>query len=434
MYPYHDEAGALLFEVVRFEPKDFRQRRPDGSDGYTWNLNGVRRVPFKLPELLKADPQRTVFVVEGEKDVESVFGIGELATCNAGGAGKWGTNDPVAVKAALGGRRVVLLPDADEPGRKHVEDVAARLQGIAREVRILALPGLGPKQDVSDWIADGGTALQLLELAAATPVWGKRADPEHAPTDEPATGVEIILAYFRERYQPVYRKGQTVRCRNGEEVQQSVACAVPNSKLIERLAAATDAPCYAGGGIKRPALPGFFKTWAKVAWGDLLDSLPDEDGADLGTVGIAREEFHRLVRDALLTTVVLGEVLNGDQTRTERRSLIDWCYRFAKPGPWRSIRSLRCWCKLAVKDGGEVELRVAIRHELFAQIRADRRLSEMGANTFTRRATRYGVGTSDRGDRPHGLSAVVLDAALVADLIAGLPDEEPQDQEKFPDG
>jgi integrase len=109
-------------------------------------------------------------------------------------------------------------------------------------------------------------------------------------------------------------------------------------------------------------------------------------------------------------------------TQTERRSLVDWCVKFAKVGPWRAIRSKKCWCKLREVGGGELVLLVAIRHELFAQLKADRRLTEMGAKKFARRAARYGVGRADNGERPHGGRAIVLDQAFVADLAATLPD------------
>lgn len=68
-YEYHDEAGQLLFQVVRFDPKTFRQRRPDTSarDGWTWKLEGTRRVLYRLPEVLAAiAADETVFVAEGE--------------------------------------------------------------------------------------------------------------------------------------------------------------------------------------------------------------------------------------------------------------------------------------------------------------------------------------------------------------------------------
>jgi hypothetical protein len=89
------------------------------------------------------------------------------------------------------------------------------------------------------------------------------------------------------------------------------------------------------------------------------------------------------VRESLLTAVTLGRNLRSKAevvTETERRSLIDWCYRFAEEGPWRSIRSYRCWCKLSPSTEGEVELMVAIRHELLSQVGADRRLRQLGVS------------------------------------------------------
>ena len=167
-YPYHDEAGELLFEVVRREPKDFRQRRPDGAGGYVWNLKGVRLVPYHLPELVEAIALgRTVFVVEGEKDVDRLRAWNIPATCNPAGAGKW--RDDFA--PLFDGADVVLVPDNDDPGREHVEKVARSLSGHAARIRVLTLPGLARKGDVSDWIAADGTPDELHRLAEAAPDW-----------------------------------------------------------------------------------------------------------------------------------------------------------------------------------------------------------------------------------------------------------------------
>src|SRR5262249_13108401 len=93
-YDYCDAQGALLFQTVRLEPgedghsKTFRQRRPHGQGGWVWNLQGVALVPYRLPELRAADPDRLVFVVEGEKDVETLRARGLIATTNPMGAGK----------------------------------------------------------------------------------------------------------------------------------------------------------------------------------------------------------------------------------------------------------------------------------------------------------------------------------------------------------
>jgi putative DNA primase/helicase len=167
-YPYTDAAGTLLYEVVRFEPKDFRQRRPDGSGGWIWKMEGVPRVLYHLPELVAADPATPIFIVEGEKDVDNLRAVGCLATCNSGGAGKWNKIEDTSV---LHGRNVVVIPDRDEPGRKHATEVAAALRGKATAVRILELQGDGVK-DVSDWIElrDTRTAEEIRdELLALRP-------------------------------------------------------------------------------------------------------------------------------------------------------------------------------------------------------------------------------------------------------------------------
>jgi hypothetical protein len=168
-YDYVDEDGEVLFQVLRYAPKTFRQRRPDSGapDGWAWGVKGVRLVPYRLPELLEAIAlDRVVFIAEGEKKVDALARIGVVATCNPMGAGKW----PEAFGQYLAGARVVILPDNDSAGAKHRDLVAEMLDGIAHSVRILAIPGLAEKGDVADWIAAGGTADHLYALVDARAV------------------------------------------------------------------------------------------------------------------------------------------------------------------------------------------------------------------------------------------------------------------------
>ncbi len=170
-YRYCDERGNLLYEAIRYFPKDFRQRRPDGKGGYVWNMKDVRRVLYRLPELIAADQLATVFIVEGEKDADRLAQAGLVATCNVGGAGKWKTeyNDP------LRERRVVIIADKDDPGRKHAQQVALSLFGIAAQAKVIELPGEKVK-DAHDWFGAGGTVETLTELVVqATPF-----DPQQA--------------------------------------------------------------------------------------------------------------------------------------------------------------------------------------------------------------------------------------------------------------
>ena len=89
------------FEVVRYKPKDFRQRRSDGNGGYIWNLEGIVRTLYHQDDLPDAiDNGMTIYIVEGEKDVDRLRSLGLIATCNSGGAGKWLPQYTAALKGA----------------------------------------------------------------------------------------------------------------------------------------------------------------------------------------------------------------------------------------------------------------------------------------------------------------------------------------------
>jgi hypothetical protein len=171
-YDYTDEAGALLYQVVRYSPKGFAQRRPGtGGETWTWRLGDVRRVPYRLPELIQAvADERWIFVVEGEKDADALVQLGFAATTSAGGAQSW---DASFAKHFVGAR-VAVLPDNDAPGREYGRTVADSLAGVAGDVRVCLLP-VGDKGDVTDWIVAGGTAAELKSLVVAAAGMGRQA-------------------------------------------------------------------------------------------------------------------------------------------------------------------------------------------------------------------------------------------------------------------
>ena len=178
-YDYRDEAGALLFQVVRYHPKHFLQRRPDPSsrDGWAWKLGDVRRVLYRLPELLEAPEGAVVLFVEGEKDADRLARLGLLATTSPQGARKW--RDDYA--DALRHSRLAAIPDNDEPGKKHAADVVASCRKRGIPAAVLRLDALPPKGDVSDWLNAGGTPERLLALAEAA----LDAPQDDPPPDEP---------------------------------------------------------------------------------------------------------------------------------------------------------------------------------------------------------------------------------------------------------
>ena len=176
------ENGNLLFQVVRLFPKSFRQRKPDGHGGWEWKLGKVRRVLYRLPQVVEAIfLGKEVFIPEGEKDADRLASLGLAATTSAGGVSKWRSE----YTKTLRGASVVIVPDNDGPGEDHAVAVARSLDGVAQEVRILRLPNLPPKGDVSDWLDAGGTVEELCSLAGAAPIWsdsgsgeGLSGDPE----------------------------------------------------------------------------------------------------------------------------------------------------------------------------------------------------------------------------------------------------------------
>jgi hypothetical protein len=175
-YDYTDPSGAISYQVVRFHPKNFRQRKPDGAGGWTWKLDGVAPLLYRLPEVLGAvAAEDVVWICEGEKDVDAMRAAGHVATCNSGGAGKW----PASGTRHLTGADVVIVRDKDEPGTEHARKVFAALRPIAKSLRVVeARAG----KDAADHLAAKHTAAEFVpvwpagDLRLTDPVaWKRRA-------------------------------------------------------------------------------------------------------------------------------------------------------------------------------------------------------------------------------------------------------------------
>lgn len=157
VYEYRDEDDELSYEVVRYRPKTFRPRRPDPNDPLKriWNLNGVEPLPYRLPELAEAlVSNEPVWIVEGEKDVDTLASRGVVATCNHGGAGKsWSTEHS---RYFIGSESTVtIVADRDVPGYKHALKVHASLLKVAGITATVVMPANG--KDATDHLAEKGT-------------------------------------------------------------------------------------------------------------------------------------------------------------------------------------------------------------------------------------------------------------------------------------
>lgn len=207
VYDYCDEQGTLLSQVCRTADKQFPQRRPDSTNprGWAWKLGDVRRVLYRLPEVVEAVKDGvTIYLVEGEKDVNRLRSLGHVATCNPGGASK-GTGKwlPGYTDSLSGAADIRIVADDDEPGRKHAAHVEAALRPVVRSVRVL-LPAAGSK-DVSDHLNAGHGLDDLRPLvgdedqapaAVVSPAAAEGGKGERGPSQ-----ASQLVALARERYE-----------------------------------------------------------------------------------------------------------------------------------------------------------------------------------------------------------------------------------------
>ena len=265
---------------------------------------------------------------------------------------------------------------------------------------------------------------------------GYAGTPPEPPQDESCrqTGqggkqpaAQIIRAYWQQHYQPTFRRGAAVySAALGREVRSSELLGAPTSTLIDLLTKAKEAPRNEETGeVKRSQLPKFYRTWAPVAWGDLLTLLRDE-GESGEIVEPAEEEFRRAMATALLKMEALGRINKATgETIVERRPILDWAHQFAKAGRWQSVRGFRIWSRL---DGDPpVDLRVAVRVELFGQLHAGGSLARLAPRRFTELCMLYGIGGPCRvqgGDA----RAVELSEKYLAELLAEPEGETPAAQ------
>jgi putative DNA primase/helicase len=176
IYDYCNAEGLLEYQVVRLDPKSFRCRRPTAQGEWIWNRDGVKQIPYRLPEVIQAvNAMKWIFVVEGEKDVNALAEMKLTATCNSGGAGNW----PAAHAKNFCDANVAIIPDNDDAGRRHALQVAQNLLPVTKRLRLLDLPGVALKGDVSDFIGAGSTRNDLIALVKNAPDWNEKSPEEY---------------------------------------------------------------------------------------------------------------------------------------------------------------------------------------------------------------------------------------------------------------
>ncbi len=166
-YIYHDEAGQVIYKVIKTANKNFPQAHRCAGK-WIWSMGGnnkcscnkILRYPYHLQALAVSSPKTTVIICEGEKDVETAEKQGFIATCNSGGAGKW-SNVPQSVYKHFDDKNVIVVADNDQPGIDHAADVAKALKDRAASLKVIKFDGK-PGYDLTDWVNDGGSEWELL--------------------------------------------------------------------------------------------------------------------------------------------------------------------------------------------------------------------------------------------------------------------------------
>jgi hypothetical protein len=197
-YDYQDLTGTVCYRKHRHADKTFHFAQPDGTP----TVKGVARLVYRLPALrdvsAEAGEAARAWIVEGEKDADRLWSLGLPATTNDAGAGKWKATDTKHLRT-IGITEAVCIPDCDDPGRDHMQAVAASLHAAGITVRIVDLPGEHPKgYDVSDWLNDGHTADELIALAEGAPVYVPADVPESRPAPivtDPRTRAEVHAVF-----------------------------------------------------------------------------------------------------------------------------------------------------------------------------------------------------------------------------------------------
>jgi hypothetical protein len=202
-FEYLAPDGSLLFAVVR---KLKVPASAPARERFRVKGNPRKGVVYRLEEMQRAPIEEPVFWVEGEKDVETLRDLGVVAVTTSLGAHSYDAKQAWYFR----GRTVVILPDNDPDGQSYADRVANSLRGVAAKVDIVRLPGLPPKGDVSDWLANGGKVDDLLK-AAKVPDFFKpvRAAPLPPKADRTKTLLGTVEAAILAALHAAEHKGLT---------------------------------------------------------------------------------------------------------------------------------------------------------------------------------------------------------------------------------
>jgi hypothetical protein len=264
-------------------------------------------------------------------------------------------------------------------------------------------------------------AIENIRKEASKQLWLSDQHRQHngvphspPPADGPTqdnTIVNVIRKYLEDKYDPTFRRGTAIWSNKlAREINRSEACTAPTSDIIPLLLNASNFPRDKHG-VKDETIPSVYRNWAPIAWADLIAALDDEpDSPEISET--AGQQFRDAIAKLMNTLWVIPVPREkGERPVMESRTLIDWCQRFAKPGRWQHVRSLRLWCRLVNN-----QIEVAFHCLLFGQVRQGS-LAPPNHGELGHLAEMYGVGF--RGGHTSRSRFVELSPEFIAELLAG---------------
>ena len=173
---YRHADGRPYLGVKKTSTKQFPQYHWEDGRGWAKGAPEGPKIPYRLPELVKAPLDAWVLICAGEKDAETAAALGFVATTNPEGERK-GAWAPELNAWFAGRKRVAIMEDNDATGRAHAIEVADALRGVVSDIRIVTFCDLPEHDDLTDWKERGHGGNDLLAKIEATKPYRPRPQP-----------------------------------------------------------------------------------------------------------------------------------------------------------------------------------------------------------------------------------------------------------------
>jgi hypothetical protein len=331
-YQYTDAAGTLLFVKLRYEPREFKQKCPNGRGGWDWKVpRSIQRPLYRLPEVIEAiKAGHRVWLVEGEKDADRLASLGHVATCNFDGAAKEGyrTKWQPEYGDMLRGADVTIIADRDPAGVAHARAAAADLSGKAKSVSVVQAKVDAKGADVSDHLNAGHGLDDLVPLEDDGPLPARPVVPDGDDEGRGPAQSTVLAALAEERYRligsddgrpyAVRRDGPNIalllRGKGALRAELAMVYAQQNNGRVPSASALTDALCVLEGRAAGKDQEPVFLRLAHHQGGIVLD-LGTSDGRCVVVQGGSWRREARspvLFRRTNLTSPIPEPIHDGD--------------------------------------------------------------------------------------------------------------------------